>query len=72
MDLRPKLKEISIPALIIVGRYDFIANVEMAKEMQEHIPDARLEIFENSGHFPPIEEPEKFHQLVKEFVFGTS
>ena len=68
MDLRPQLKNISAPTLVIVGRHDFITNVAMAEEMIKHIPKARLEIFEDSGHFALVEEPEKFYGVVKEFV----
>jgi len=69
MDLRPRLKDIRVPTQVIVGRRDFITNVAMAEEMVKHIPDARLEIFEDSGHFAHIEEPGKFYQVVKQFVF---
>jgi proline iminopeptidase len=68
MDLRPYLKKITVPTLIIVGRHDFITNVAMAEEMLKHIPNARLEIFEGSGHFALVEEPEKFYRVIKEFV----
>ena len=67
-DLRPQLKKIKVPTLIIVGRQDFITNVDMANEMVKQIPNARLEIFEESGHFAVVEEPEKFYRVVKEFV----
>jgi len=68
MDLRPNLAKIVVPTLVIVGRHDFITNVAMAEEMVKHIPDARLEIFEDSGHFAHVEEPEKFYRVIKEFV----
>jgi len=68
MDLRPYLKKITVPTLVIVGRHDFITNVAMAEEMVKHIPNARLEIFEDSGHFALVEEPEKFYRVIKEFV----
>lgn len=68
MDLRPQLGKITVPTLVIVGRHDFITNVAMAEEMVKHIPDARLEIFEDSGHFALVEEPEKFYRVIKEFV----
>ena len=68
MDLRPRLKGIRVPALVIVGRHDFITNVAMAEEIVKHIPGARLEIFEDSGHFALVEEPAKFYQVVKQFV----
>ena len=68
MDLRPQLKNIRVPTLVIVGRHDFITNVAMAEEIVKHIPNARLEIFEDSGHYAFIEEPEKFYRVIKEFV----
>lgn len=67
-DLRPHLKRIKVPTLVIVGRHDFITNVAMAGEMVKEIPNARLEIFEESGHYGFVEEPEKFYRVVKEFV----
>ena len=69
LDLRPRLPEIQVPTLVIVGRHDFITNVAMAEEMVKHIPTARLEIFEDSGHFASVEEPEKFYEVVRGFVF---
>jgi len=69
-DLRPHLKNIKVPTLVIVGRQDFITNVEMAKEMMERIPNAQTEILEESGHYGFVEEPEKFYRVVKEFVDG--
>jgi pimeloyl-ACP methyl ester carboxylesterase len=68
LDLRPHLHKITVPTLIITGRHDFITNVTMAEEMVKHIPNARLEIIEESGHFALVEEPEKFHQVIREFV----
>ena len=68
MDLRPHLKDIPVPTLVIVGRHDFITNGAMAEEMVKHIPNARLEIFEESGHYALVEEPEKFYRVIKEFV----
>jgi proline iminopeptidase len=72
MDLRPRLKEITAPTLVIVGRHDFITNMAMAQEMVNHIPDARLEIFEDSGHFALVEEPEKFYRTIQNFIFEKS
>jgi pimeloyl-ACP methyl ester carboxylesterase len=36
--------------------------------MHEHISGARLELFDNSGHCPFLEENEKFNRLVQEFL----
>ena len=68
MDLRPHLHKITVPTLVIVGRHDFITTVGMAEEMVRNIPHAKLEIFEDSGHFALVEEPEKFYRVIKEFV----
>jgi proline iminopeptidase len=70
LDLRPQLAKVTAPTLVIVGRHDFITNVAMAEEMVRNLPDARLEIFEDSGHFALVEEPEKFQRVVREFVEG--
>ena len=70
MDLRGKLHNIRVPALVIVGRHDFITPVPMAEEIVRHLNGARLEIFENSGHYAFVEEPEKFNTVIKEFVGG--
>jgi proline iminopeptidase len=67
-DLRPHLHKIKVPTLVIVGRQDFITNVDMAKEMVERIPNAHLEIFEESGHYGFVEEPVKFYRVVRGFV----
>lgn len=68
LDLRLHLKKITVPTLVIVGRHDFITNVAMAEEMVKHIPNARLVIFEDSGHYAFVEEQEKFYRVIKEFV----
>ena len=68
MDLRLHLKNIKVPTLVIVGRHDFITTVAMAEEMVKNISVARLEVFEDSGHFAVIEEPEKFYRVVKRLV----
>jgi proline iminopeptidase len=68
MDLRPQLHKITVPTLVIVGRHDFITNVAMAEEMARNIPHAKLEIFEDSGHFVLVEEREEFYRVIKEFV----
>ncbi len=72
MDLRPRLKDIRVPTLVIVGRHDFITNVAMAEEIVKRISNARLEIFEDSGHFALVEEPDHFRRVIQEFVLGGS
>ena len=70
IDLRPGLRSVQTPTLIIVGRHDFITTPAMAQEMARSLPHARLEVFEESGHFALVEEPEKFYKVVKDFVYS--
>jgi proline iminopeptidase len=72
MDLRQQLANVTVPTLVIVGRHDFITTVSMAEEMVKHLPHAQLEIFEDSGHFAVIEEPQKFYRIVRNFIFAES
>jgi len=57
-----------VPTLVVVGRHDYIAPVEFSQEIANGISNARLEIFERSGHNPPSDEPEKFWGIVLEFL----
>lgn len=64
----PRLHEISCPTLVLVGRDDFICPPSQAQIMHEHISQSRLAVFEHSGHFPWIEEPELFDQAVRAWL----
>ena len=63
-DLTPRLGEISAPTLILVGKDDFVCPPSQAKIMHEDIPNSELVVFENSGHFTHVEEPEAFFDAV--------
>lgn len=67
-DLRPTLSRIGAPTLVVVGRHDWITPPPFAEELALAIRDARLEVFERSGHYPFVEEPRRFARLVGEFL----
>ena len=67
----PRLGEISAPTLVLVGRDDFICPPSQAKIMHERIPNSELVVFEQSGHFPYIEEPEAFFDAVRGWLKRT-
>jgi len=50
-DLRPLLRKINIPALIIHGENDGAVRFENAKYMHENIPGSKMRIFKDKGHF---------------------
>lgn len=68
----PRLGEIQVPALIMVGRYDFICPPSMSETMHQGIPDSELVIFEDSGHFPFVEEADAFFKTVKDWFNKTN
>lgn len=68
-DARPGLATIRAKCLVIAGAADTIP-ASRVEEVAVAIPDASFVLFEHSGHFAPIEEPERFHDVVTEF-FGT-
>ncbi|UTW12905.1 alpha/beta fold hydrolase [Marinobacterium rhizophilum] len=67
----PELKNISVPTQVLVGRHDFVAPISMSADIAQRIPGAKLSIFEASGHFAHVEEPKRFHRVIKQFVFDN-
>jgi proline iminopeptidase len=67
-DLRDRLPGIRCPTLVTVGRDDWITPVAAAEEIARLIPTAQLVVFEHSGHSPQLEEPERFQQVVRDFL----
>jgi proline iminopeptidase len=65
----PRLGEITVPTLVIAGRDDWITPPrEGAERIHAALPHSELVIFEESGHFPFIEEPAKFLGIVAEWI----
>jgi proline iminopeptidase len=64
----PGLKDFSVPTLVLGGLHDFVAPISMSADIAQRIPGAKLSIFEASGHFAHVEEPKRFHQVIKQFV----
>jgi proline iminopeptidase len=67
-DIKAALPKITCPTLVTVGRDDWITPVESSRTIVELIPDARLVVFEKSGHSPQIEEADLWRKTVREFL----
>lgn len=63
-----RLGEIQVPTLVAVGRDDFITPPLQAVRLQHGIPNAELVVFEQSGHMPYVEEPERFAPVVRDWL----
>lgn len=67
-DMGPAVRAMRTPTLVLNGRYDANIAPETAWNIHKAIAGSRLYFFEASGHFPFVEEPERFVELVESFL----
>jgi pimeloyl-ACP methyl ester carboxylesterase len=60
-----------LPTLIVWGTQDPFIPVSHALAAHEAIPGSRLEIFEGVGHYPHCEAPERFVEVLVDFIAST-
>jgi proline iminopeptidase len=68
VDLRGAFDQCPIPTLIAEGRWDLTWNVDKPGKLHALHPEARLEMFEQSGHSPFDDEPDRFFEILKDLV----
>ena len=68
LDFGPRLAGLRRPLLTIAGRADGIVTPALVREFQRAVPGTPLVIFEESGHFPFIEEPDRYLELLRQFL----
>jgi proline iminopeptidase len=71
LDYSAQLSEVHVPTLITVGRSDPQTPVLCSQQLAAGIPDARLVVFERSGHYPFVEEQAEFGDVVGQFLDET-
>ncbi len=57
-DLRPELRKISCPTLVLCGRQDALTPLPLSEEMAAAIPDATLVVLPRCGHLSTLERPD--------------
>lgn len=67
-DYRDTLRDIDLPTLVCAGADEKWRGVDNVRYAAELIPDARFELFEESGHCITIEEPQRFNRVLNEFL----
>ncbi len=65
-DGRKYYRNIEIPTLVLVGRYDFFLNASV--EMDQRIEPAHLRVLPRSSHMAVLEQPKQFLGAVREFL----
>jgi pimeloyl-ACP methyl ester carboxylesterase len=67
-DSFPTLEQLEIPVLIVVGEEDAITPPDEARRMKRVYPSATLVIVPGAGHMTPVERPEEFVRILREFL----
>lgn len=69
--LTEKLRSLSMPLLIVWGEEDQIIPVSHARRAMELLPQAVVRIIPRCGHWPQMERPDEFNQIVVNFLQGS-
>jgi proline iminopeptidase len=65
-DGRKYYSRIEVPAVVVVGKYDFF--LEPSVEMAERIEPAHLRVLAHSSHMEVLEQPREFLGTIREFL----
>ncbi|MBR9990183.1 MAG: alpha/beta fold hydrolase [Gemmatimonadetes bacterium] len=67
-DSTPQLRSINVPTQLIVGARDEITPPGDARLLARAIPGAQIEIIDNAGHMPGLEQPAAFNRVLVNFL----
>ncbi len=67
-DSRETLKNILQPCLVIAGRQDKVVPLEVMENMAKELENSTFIVMETSGHMSPLEEPERFNNILLAFL----
>jgi len=62
------LKKINVPSLLIWGRQDRITPLSVAYRFNDLLPNTKLEVIENCGHAPMMEQPDIFNKVLSGYL----
>ena len=67
-EVRDRLRTITTPTLVIVGKHDFVTSEKFGRMLHESIPGSRLLVLEHSGHMGHLEDPVAFSTGIRDFL----
>jgi pimeloyl-ACP methyl ester carboxylesterase len=59
---------VAIPTLVVWGTRDKMIPTWHATTAHQAIPGSRVELFEGAGHYPQLDQPERFAQVLSDFM----
>ena len=60
-----------LPLLVVWGRKDAIIPIAHGESLAASVPSTTLEVFEQSGHFPHLTEPDRLAEVLARWVQAT-
>jgi 3-oxoadipate enol-lactonase len=67
-DLSTYLSDIHTPSLVIAGLNDLFTPPYLARAVAESLAEVELEVWEETGHFPFLEDPVRFNRRLEMFI----
>jgi 3-oxoadipate enol-lactonase len=68
LDLRPRLSQVKVPVLVLVGEHDEATPPPMSHELAAGLPNARLTVLPGCAHVPQLQSPELFLGAIEGFL----
>ena len=68
LDTEPRLGEIRVPTLVIIGENDLSVPVSRARAMADRIPGAAFHVVPGAPHMAPLERPDLFNPPLLAFL----
>jgi pimeloyl-ACP methyl ester carboxylesterase len=68
LDLSGVVASFGGPLLVCVGDLDEIVSVEESRELASTALEGRFEVLEGAGHFPSLDQPVRFNEVLLEFL----
>jgi pimeloyl-ACP methyl ester carboxylesterase len=72
IDLRSRLGDVSLPALVIHGTADALVPEAKARELVAALPQAALHLIPGAGHVPTMTRPDEVARALDEFFSSSS
>lgn len=67
-DVTGRMSEIKVPTRVVWGRHDKRGDLDQTNACVAKLPNGRIDIWEDCGHLPYLEQPQRFNATVCSFA----
>lgn len=71
IDFREDLPKVKAPTMILTGEFDKATPIEAGKIIHSLIENSQMEIISGVGHLSKLENPEKFNEIIYNFILSV-